>query len=47
MSDENTMGQVIQIDEARIQDHLGEIVRGQRSPRRAQQRKGYSPGNVS
>ena len=28
MSDENPMGQVIQIDEARIRDHLGEIVRG-------------------
>jgi putative transposase len=25
---ENTMGQVIQIDEARIRDHLGEMVRG-------------------
>jgi hypothetical protein len=24
MSDEKTMGQVIQIDEARIRDHLGE-----------------------
>jgi hypothetical protein len=28
MSDEKTMGQVIQIDEARIRDHLGEMVRG-------------------
>ena len=28
MSDENPMGQVIQIDEARIRDHLGELVRG-------------------
>ena len=28
MSDENPMGQVIQIDEARIRDHLGEMVRG-------------------
>ena len=28
MSDEKPMGQVIQIDEARIRDHLGEIVRG-------------------
>jgi putative transposase len=28
MSDENLMGQVIQIDEARIRDHLGEMVRG-------------------
>jgi len=31
MSDENgvkAMGQVIQIDEARIRDHLGEMVRG-------------------
>ena len=28
MSDETPMGQVIQIDEARIRDHLGEIVRG-------------------
>jgi hypothetical protein len=27
MSDEKTMGQVIQIDEARIRDHLGEMVR--------------------
>ena len=27
MSDENPMGQVIQIDEARIRDHLGEMVR--------------------
>ena len=26
MSDEKAMGQVIQIDEARIRDHLGEIV---------------------
>jgi len=25
MNDEKTMGQVIQIDEARIRDHLGEI----------------------
>ncbi len=25
---EGPMGQVIQIDEARIQDHLGEMVRG-------------------
>jgi hypothetical protein len=25
MSDEKPMGQVIQIDEARIRDHLGEI----------------------
>jgi transposase-like protein len=28
MSDEKTMGQVIQIDEARTRDHLGEMVRG-------------------
>jgi len=28
MSDEKTMGQVIQIDKARIRDHLGEIVSG-------------------
>ena len=28
MSDEKTMGQVIQIDEARIREHLGEMVRG-------------------
>ena len=28
MSDENPMGHVIQIDEARIRDHLGEMVRG-------------------
>src|SRR4051794_32234048 len=28
MSDEKRMGQVIQIDEARIRDHLGEMVRG-------------------
>ncbi len=28
VSDENPMGQVIQIDEARIRDHLGEVVRG-------------------
>src|SRR5437588_5573879 len=28
MSDEKSMGQVIQIDEARIRDHLGEMVRG-------------------
>src|SRR5271168_3667032 len=28
MSDEKPMGQVIQIDEGRIRDHLGEIVRG-------------------
>src|SRR6516165_5493307 len=28
MSNENPMGQVIQIDEARIRDHLGEMVRG-------------------
>src|SRR5450756_2095782 len=27
MSDEKAMGQVIQIDEARIRDHLGEMVR--------------------
>ena len=27
MSDEKPMGQVIQIDEARIRDHLGELVR--------------------
>ena len=27
MSDEKTTGQVIQIDEARIRDHLGEMVR--------------------
>ena len=30
MSDEKPMGQVIQIDEARIRDHLGEMVRGTR-----------------
>src|ERR1700740_3490853 len=28
MRDEKPMGQVIQIDEARIRDHLGEMVRG-------------------
>ena len=28
MSDEKPMGQVIQIDEARIRDHFGEMVRG-------------------
>ena len=28
MSDEKPMGRVIQIDEARIRDQLGEIVRG-------------------
>ena len=28
MSDEKSMGQVIQIDEARIRDHLSEMVRG-------------------
>ncbi|MBM3548226.1 MAG: IS256 family transposase, partial [Alphaproteobacteria bacterium] len=28
MSSETAMGQVIQIDEARIRDHLGEMVRG-------------------
>src|SRR6201987_3125177 len=28
MNDENAMGQVIQIDEARIRDHVGEMVRG-------------------
>ncbi|KYK44646.1 hypothetical protein A1D31_36660 [Bradyrhizobium liaoningense] len=28
MNDRNAMGQVIQIDEARIRDHLGEMVRG-------------------
>jgi putative transposase len=28
MSDEKLMGQVIQIDEAWIRDHLGEMVRG-------------------
>ncbi|MBM3534506.1 MAG: IS256 family transposase, partial [Alphaproteobacteria bacterium] len=28
MSSETVMGQVIQIDEARIRDHLGEMVRG-------------------
>ena len=28
MSDEKPMGQVIQIDEARMRDHLGEMVRG-------------------
>ena len=28
MSDEKPMGEVIQIDEARIRDHLGELVRG-------------------
>ena len=28
MSDQKPMGQVIQIDEARIRDHLGEMVRG-------------------
>ena len=28
MSDEKPMAQVIQIDEARIRDHLGEMVRG-------------------
>ena len=28
MNDEKSMGQVIQIDETRIRDHLGEMVRG-------------------
>jgi hypothetical protein len=28
MGDEKPMGQVIQIDEARMRDHLGEMVRG-------------------
>jgi putative transposase len=28
MSDETPMGQLIQIDETRIRDHLGEMVRG-------------------
>ena len=28
MNDEETMGQVIKIDEARIRDHFGEMVRG-------------------
>jgi len=28
MNDEKPMGQVIQIDEGRIRDHLGEMVRG-------------------
>ncbi|MEY9233797.1 hypothetical protein ABIF68_002246 [Bradyrhizobium japonicum] len=28
MNDGSAMGQVIQIDEARIRDHLGEMVRG-------------------
>ena len=28
MSDEKPMGHVVQIDEARIRDHLGEMVRG-------------------
>jgi putative transposase len=28
MSDEKAMGHVFQIDEARIRDHLGEMVRG-------------------
>jgi putative transposase len=28
MSDEKAMGQVIYVDEARIRDHLGEMVRG-------------------
>jgi hypothetical protein len=28
MNDEKPMGQVIQIDEARIREHLGEMVRG-------------------
>src|SRR5271170_2204059 len=28
MSDENPIGQLIQIDEARIRDHLGEMIRG-------------------
>ena len=28
MSDKTPMGHVIQIDEARIRDHLGEMVRG-------------------
>jgi hypothetical protein len=32
MSDEKPMGQVIQIDEARIRDHLGEMVRGSDAP---------------
>jgi len=30
MSDEKSMGQVIQIDEARIRDHLGEMARNGR-----------------
>jgi putative transposase len=28
MNDAKAMGQVIQLDEARIRDHLGEMVRG-------------------
>ena len=31
MSDETPMGRLIQIDEARIRDHLGEMVRGKRA----------------
>jgi putative transposase len=30
MIEEKPMGQVIQIDEARIRDHLGEMVRGKK-----------------
>ena len=43
MSDEKTMGQVIQIDEARIRDHLGEMVRGD-GRRDAQRRAGCRGG---
>jgi hypothetical protein len=41
MSDEKPMGQVIQIDEARIRDHLGELVRGtpQKSGQTGSQRR--------
>jgi hypothetical protein len=38
MSDEKPMGQVIQIDEVRIRDHLGEMVRGTVAERHAGRR---------
>ena len=46
MSDEKPMGQVIRIDEGRIRDHLGEMVRGAaksgRSPRTTSKTFGLS-----
>jgi hypothetical protein len=48
MSDEKPMGQVVQIDEARIRDHLGEMVRSRpalrRRPLRAQRGSAGHPG---